>query len=658
MLELSPWPGLTRDAPGSLRSLIFFVTLLGYGIVALRLAASERGRHRLLAAVAFLCALTALVSGAHALFGAKHLYGFYETRARPNLLGPLLNENHLGALMAMGTCIAIGLAMYKRQPSWLRTTWVVVVMMCGSATAASNSRGAMIALLAGAIVTGALLLGQRLTSVDDRRRKAPFITTSLPMGIVGVCVIVLVVYASAGSISAKFDNTTSAEVNLPRSKFAAWRSAEQLVEESPWVGVGRGALESSFSRVHPASGAVTFAFLENEYLEAIVDWGIPGALMLGAALAWLASVVIRRWRDSTLAAGAIGALTAIAIQSNVDFGIEMLGVAVPLIAIAATVTYVPLREDQQASLKTRALRWAAVLALGISVVLLFTRSTISIAEDHDDLRAGANLDEIKAELDRHPLDYYGYALASDLYRSTDYGRSIRLLNHAMELHPTHPDLHRIAAHLLIKSGHPQQAAIEYAAALRWTQDPARMLAEITSMFSPQLAAQAIPLDLANPDLIIRTLGELKHDDVATLWLAKMLEFHPRNVHACNQLYELSLSRGDLQAAEIAGKSCVEIMPDHQTRTSLAGVLLKRSKYQDVIHLLQDVDNWHGLLEEKAAAWLMLCDAYMGLEQWDPAASCLHHLDVADIVVPAHRGELATRLEQIQQRRSEGSGSAD
>jgi len=658
LLDLAPWPGLTRDAPSSLRSLIFFVTLLGYSVIALRLAASERGRHRLLAGVAVLCGLTAIVSGIHELFGIKQLYGFYETRARPNLLGPLLNENHLGGLMAMGTCVAIGLALYKRQPSWLRTVWIVTVMICGSATAASNSRGAMIALLAGVVVTAALLLGQRLTSRDDRKRKAPFVTTSLPMAIVGICVIVLVVYASAGSISAKFDNTTSAEVSLPRSKFAAWRSAEKLVEESPWVGVGRGALESSFSRVHPASGAVTFAFLENEYLEAIVDWGIPGALLLAAALAWLATVVARRWRDSTLAAGSIGAITAIAIQSNVDFGIEMLGVAVPLIAIAATVTYVPLREDAQAAPKTRLLRAVTVLGLALAVVLLFTRSTTSIGEDHDDLHDGASLDEIRAELQRHPLDYYGYALASEQLRAKDYAKSIRLLNHAMELHPTHPDLHRVAAHLLVKSGHPSQAAVEYAGTLRWTQDPERVLAEITSTFSAPLAAQAIPLDFANPDLIVRTLGELKHDDVATLWLAKILEIHPRDVHACNQLYELSLSRGDLQAAEIAGKSCVEIMPDHQTRMSLAGVLLKRSKYREAIKLLDDVDTWHGLLEEKATAWLMLCDAYVGLEQWEPAASCLHHLDAADVVAADHHGEIAKRLDEIQQRRGAGSGSAD
>src|SRR6185295_4695396 len=149
----------------------------------------------------------------------------------------------------------------------------------------------------------------------------------LPIGIVAVCVVVLVVYSSAGSVTTDFGKTTLEEVHQPRSKFAAWRSAETVVRESPWVGVGRGGLEPSFTRVHPASGNVTFAYVENEYIQAVVDWGIPGALLFGVSLLWFASVAIRRWRDGPLAAGALGSLTAIALQSSVDFGVELLGVA-------------------------------------------------------------------------------------------------------------------------------------------------------------------------------------------------------------------------------------------------------------------------------------------------------------------------------------------
>src|SRR6185369_6190725 len=112
----------------------------------------------------------------------------------------------------------------------------------------------------------------------------------------------------------------------------------------PWVGVGRGAFEAAFTRVHPASGLASYSHLENEYLQAVVDWGVIGALALGLLAIWVAVAAVKRWRDGPLAAGALGALTVVAIQSNVDFGVEFLGLAAPMTAVAAALTYVPLRE--------------------------------------------------------------------------------------------------------------------------------------------------------------------------------------------------------------------------------------------------------------------------------------------------------------------------
>jgi hypothetical protein len=655
LLDLAPWPGLTRDTPASLRALIFFLILLGIAVAALRLAPSERGRYKILAAVATLSGLAAVVTGVHELVGAKRLYGFYEMHASPSILGPLLNENHLGALMAMGTCVAAGLVMYPRQPSWLRTAWMSIVLLCGAMTAASHSRGAILALIAGSLVAGGLLLGQRFTSSENsRRRRARFATSSLPIGIVGVCVVVLVVYSSAGSVSAELSRTNLEEVSKPRSKFAAWKSSELLIRESPWVGVGRGGFEPSFTRVHPASGSVTFGFVENEYIQAVIDWGIPGSLCLALSMLWFAGLAVRRWRDGPLTAGALGALTAIAVQSNVDFGVELLGLAVPVTMIAATVSYVPLREETGRALAVvRGLRVVHAIALLGGALLLLSSTTNSIQDDHERLSSRPTaMRDVRAALERHPLDYYGYWLASELMTSSKDSRSIHLLNHAMRLHPTHPGLHRVAAGLLFRSGHPDQAAIEYATALRSTLAPERLIGEVTSMFPPNLAATAIPVDLPNPELILNALHEQKHDDVAALWLGHILEMRPKDVHACNLLYELSLSRGDLKAAEIAGRNCVELLPDHQTRVSLAGVLLKRQGYSEVIRLLQDVDVWTGLIDEKVNAWLMLCDAHLALGHWDEASSCLHHLDATGELPAANHGEITKRLEQIHENREQ------
>lgn len=655
LLAVSSWPALTLDAPGSLRALAHFVILVGIAVVALRLATSERGRYWIVAAVASLCGATAAIVWLHHVFGAKALYGVYElVHGGPHLLGPLLNLNHLACLMAVGAVSSIGLAAYPRQPAWARVGWLVVAGLCGSVVIASVSRGGTLALAAGGFVTLAMLVAQRLTGSGPeapRRRRAAFLTSSLPLGVVGVCAVILVIYSSAGDVGRKFAATSFDEVRHSKSKFAAWKSAATLIEESPWVGVGRGAFESTFTRVHPASGSLTFSHVENEYLQAAIDWGIPGALLLGLGALWLAAVALRRWRDGPLAAAAIGALVVVAVQSNVDFGIELLGLAVPITALAATVTYVPLREGQPRTVAiARALRIGLVVLLIGSAAFLMSRATTGVDEDHLNIaQRTVPFDEIQAAVRRHPLDYYGYARAAEILTRRGDRRAVPMLNHAMRLHPTHPGLHRIAAQMLHRGGFIEQAALEYAAALRVSARPDKMIGEIVALFPIEHAARAIPSDLPDLDVVARTLDELQRPQVLVAWLSRVLELRPSHGRACELLYERVLRTGDLAAAELTGRTCKDVAPDVQTRLGLASLLLRQSRYTEVIHLLEDVEQWTGRVDEKTTGWLALCDAHLGKGNAEEAKRCLRRLDASSIVLPESVHEVIDRLAEIDRR---------
>lgn len=652
LLGTSPWPSLSRDVPGSLRALAFFLTLLAVATASLRLAKTEGGRYRLLAFVALLCGAAAAIGLIHVLVGADSLYGLYEPHARPSVLGPLLNENHFGCLMALGACVASGLLMFNRQTSGRRAFWMFLVLLCGGMTAASHSRGALLALLVGMFVTCGVLLGQRFAPADGRRGRRSFAASSLPIAIVGICIVTLVVYTSAGKVTAELGRTSIDEISQPRSKFAAWRSAETLVRESPWIGVGRGGFEPSFTRVYPASGFVTFGYIENEYIQAVVDWGIIGAVLLAAAGLWFVVVCVRRWRDSPLVAGALGAVTAVAAQSNVDFGVELLGLAVPITIVASTLAYVVLREDpgSQRLVAARALRIAHAAGLILaSALLLVSSATRTLGEDHERLLDHPRAPDVASASTRHPLDYLAYAIASE--QSSGY-RAVELLNHAMRLHPTLPSLHRRAAEILLRTGHPEQATIEFSLALQAVDRPEALLREIIQVFpTAQVAALAIPTAIPNIDPVVRALQQLQREDVATLWLQRVLLYRAKDVHICNTLYELALSKGDLAAAEIAGRSCVEVLPDHQTRVQLANILMQRKSFAEVLHLLGDVESWHGLVTDKANAWLMLCDAHIELAHWDAAAQCLRRLDIAGDLQSDRHDELTRRLERVQEARA-------
>ncbi len=650
LLGVSPWPALSLDAPGSLRALAHFAILLGVALIGLRISTTETGRYRIMAAVAALCALAAATVGVHHLVGAEKLFGIYELQhGGPRLLGPLLNLNHLACLMALGAVIALALAAYARQHVVARVAWLGVVCLCGSVTVATVSRGGTLALAAGAFVVIAMLVAQKLSNKDaPRRGKGSSLTSTLPIAVIGACAVVLVIYSSAGDVGRKFAATSLDETGQSKSKFSAWKSAVQLIEESPWVGVGRGGFEASFTRVHPPSGALTFSHAENEYLQAVIDWGIPGALLLGGAALWLAVVALRRWRDGPLTAAALGALVVVAVQSNVDFGVEMLGVAVPITAIAATITYVPIREVSARALAiSRIFKLAHLGLLVACIALLLSSATTSIDEDHTRIAArDVGISEIRQAIQRHPLDYYSYARAAEWLTRRGDRRAVPVLNHAMRLHPTHPGLHRIAGRLLHHDGYIEQATHEFAAAVRYTEEPAKLIAEVVALFPVKLAVAAIPADSTELDLVVRILDDLARPDVVAAWLDRVLQRKPNHGYACQLLYDRVLRLGDLRAVELAARRCRGVPPDSQTRLELARLMLREKKYDGTLQLLRDVEQWSGRVDDKTTGWLALCDAYTGLGNLDEAKRCLRRLDAAGVVTPVRAPEITTRLDEI------------
>ncbi|MBA3465631.1 MAG: O-antigen ligase family protein [Deltaproteobacteria bacterium] len=654
LMGTSPWPSLSLDPPGTLRAVAVLVILIGVAVWALRLSISEKGRYRILATIAAIGGVTAALVALHALAGATRLYGLYEpTHAQPKLLGPLLNDNHLGGFMAICATVAGGLAMYPRQRSILRALWLLVVAACGATTVAGNSRGATLALVAGFLVLAGVRVGQRLFPEEARpRSRSRALTTSLPVVVVVVCTIIVIVYASAGDVSHQLSRTSLDEVSQPNSKFAIWRSAESLLSEAPWLGIGRGAFESAITRVHPASAKATFSHAENEYVQAVVEWGVIGAILIGLAMGWVAVRALRRWRDGPLAAAALAALAAIALQSIVDFGVQMLGLAVPVTALLATLTYGPMKELEGKQVRIAAgVRIAQFASLVLAALLLLGSATTSNAEDHERLTASeeVSLDEIRATIERHPLDYFGYALASQaMYRAGDPD-TVRVLNHALRLHPLLAGLHHLAARMLLRGGKPEQAAVEFAATLRASTSPRPVVAEVIARLTPEVAATAIPTEIATLDPMLRLLVEAKAFDIQTRWLKRVLDEHPGSTVACTALYGVAMQREELPALLAASQRCGDVVA-RDRRVALARVLLQKQRFAEAAREVRDVESWTGTVNEKVNAWFVLCDAHIGMGEWEPAKRCLRRLDVG-ILPAARRSEVTARLDKIEQARA-------
>jgi O-antigen ligase len=647
---------LSVDPPGTLRGVTFFVTLMGVALVALRLSASERGRYALHACVALATGLAAVVVGLHELFDAHALYGLYTPRLRPVVMGPLINTNHLGCLFAIGAMTNLGLAFYVKQPSWRRITWATLAASCVAGLLATLSRGAILGVALGGAVLITIVFAQRVRgdAKRSRRRRERLLMTTAPFFVIATCGVIVTIYLAADTAISQVSNISLAEVDVATSKFAAWESAAKLVEEAPWTGVGRGAFEPAFTRIHPASALATFANPENIIVQAVTEWGIPAALAIGGVLVWLLLRAIRRWHTGPLAAGALGALMAVLFQSNFDFGIEMLGIAIPTTILVATLTYVPLVERVSRPRAHRIARLAIGLGCAAGALLLVVPATRTVDEDHDALRSGPTRASSLAAIERHPLDYLAFGvLAEQMIREREPG-AVRVLNHALRLHPTHAGLHRLAARLLHQAKLDDQAASEYHTALRYSPDPRPLLDEIASTLPLELAARSIPIKL---DMQRTTQHLMARDDsrLAILWLRRVL-VETNRLRAAELLYTLAMKAQDLETAELAVATRCEQLPSTGCQLDRARLLSTAKRPREVVQLLREVSVWTGRKADKLAAWSLLCDAHVELGALSDAIECLRRLDTSGLI---NLGDpsIARRILELRQRQDAERGSA-
>ncbi len=648
--NLGGWRPLTVDAAGTWRELGLALLLLAVGFVALRLASSERGRFRLQVAVGGVAALSALLVGMHQLTGATSLYGLYTpAQAGTRLLGPLLNPNHLASLMVVGALTCAGLAMYARQPLGARAFWVVASLGCVAVALTTRSRGAAIALAAGAVVGLAAWLAQRRNNPEDSRRAGRW--TTLPLAAVVLCAFALVINFSGAEVASDLDSTTSSELDSARSKFAAWRASEALVRESPWIGVGRGGFEPAFTRVFPAASMGTFSHVENQYLQVVLDWGVPGALLLAAGMAWLGVVMLRRVRSGPLSVGALAALAAVAVHSTVDFGLELPGLAVPVVMLAATLAYVPLRSVAPARrVRVAVARGAIVVACALGAVLVVPAWGRTVAEDHVALSGQPALGTALDAMRRHPLDYYAAGQAAVAAARDGDPRAIRLLNHALALHPTHVGLHRQAARILRRAGHPDQAALEYTIALRGSEAPEPLLGEVVTAFPDDaLALRALPIDYAQPFRIGRHLAAVGRGALAVAFYQRIIERQPARLDVADALLRLASTLELTAVVETVARDLIRRQPTLARRLALARALEKRGALAEVVTVLEGVERATGERADRFAAWNLRCEVLAATAAIPEAQACIIGILSSELATEKNRDALEARLLHLRTR---------
>ena len=299
-----------------------------------RLARAER--NRLLHLAVLLGVIDAVLGLGQIAGGPDSLLRFYATASRTDAVGFFANRNHHAAFLAVLVVLAGGLLVAhghgsRAGPGWLAAAGVLMLL----GIAASGSRAGLALGLGACVGVAWNVLAARPTKRWGR---------ALLWG--GLAAIPLLIGLAVFGPAAVRSQTDAVAGDL---RWQIARTTWQAVAEVFPVGAGLGSFERVYARVE-RSGDLIPAVVNNahdDWLELVLEGGLPALLLLGAGLAYLIRETFaagprpdpspseRAIRSATLAA-----LWLCALHATVDYPLRTMAVNL-LVALACGLRTLP-----------------------------------------------------------------------------------------------------------------------------------------------------------------------------------------------------------------------------------------------------------------------------------------------------------------------------
>lgn len=467
-LDPPSWMPLTLDATLTVVELAkLFLYLAVYW-----LAISWTRRHGssgVLSVVALAGLAGAAVLLAHRILMLDKVYDFY-TPIHKHLYGserisaPLVNENHMGALLGLAAAAAIGQALAATSRS-RRILMVGVAALIGGSLLLTLSRGAIAAFVAGQLV---FVLARAVGRAIGREGGEPKRNLAwLPLGL--VLSLGLGLFAAQDAILGEYMQGDFHKLEL-------FREGLPLLGKFPAAGVGRGAFWVAFPLVSDWAARITFTHAENAVLQLLADWGV---LVGGIALLGFGVVIARRLiapPERIRPTAALAGLVGFGLHNLLDFNMEIPGVAVLAAALLGTLVgsdaagrgRSPSRGSQHPLVPRAALAACAVIALGMVAVTALYAARHSIDNEERRLREALTRQDNAAFSDtsmerllrRHPASWYLPFLAGVHAFHGGADNPLPWFARAIEVNPSAASAHLYAGRALLRAGKIDQAMLE------------------------------------------------------------------------------------------------------------------------------------------------------------------------------------------------------
>jgi O-antigen ligase len=480
------WVSLSVDPAGTWLEVLKFS---GYACVVIAAAGVRvlRGSRPLLTMVLGLALVVCIVTLAHGLVPASKIYGLYSPPIAADrwTRGPFVNGNNLAGYLNLGLFAGAGLLLGGSSPIPKRYLGLALPVLATGLVLTGSRGGVLAATLAGAAL---VVYGLVRKSVARRRL---LMGTGLVLFLAVVALFTLGDSRLHGSL---FDTSNAGKV-------LGFRGALALIQDNPWFGVGRGAFDGAFQPYRGVRGdaSTVFVHAENLVLDWVSEWGAPvGLFALVACGYFVTRLGARAARDPEFL-GVVLAVGAVLLQSQVDFGLEVFGLAAPFWVLLS------LGENGYDRTGVRGAFWHRLLPVGAAVaamlVVVATRAqplhlerralkerftSLGVANE----TAVATLQrELRAAILRHPGDGYlpllGGYLAGQLKQNT-----LTWLGRALERNPTSGRANLALAEALGAAGHRSQALIHLRLAGAYDYSLADRARDIAVALEPSVEALA------------------------------------------------------------------------------------------------------------------------------------------------------------------------
>jgi O-antigen ligase len=207
----------------------------------------------------------------------------------------------------------------------------------------SLSRMGFLATLGAAGIAAAGLLAS-FQGRGNQPRRSPW-RWAIPVA-APLCILVLF---STNEMAARFGDLSTDELTSG-GRTEIWKGAARMVYAYKWTGCGLGAFEQGFYRFKTMAPVNTVDFAHNDYLQILLELGLPGAALVAVFGLWILRRNLRfvfavpRRRNWELGVGLLGSFVAIGLHSLVDFNLYIPANALTLAWLAGVAVSPGLEE--------------------------------------------------------------------------------------------------------------------------------------------------------------------------------------------------------------------------------------------------------------------------------------------------------------------------